>query len=339
MSVYSINFPNNSPDGVFILSNNTSPVIFLYIPRGKIKDAAAIEELHDKTRGVYILYGKGEIYVGQSTRVIDRIKEHEIGKDFWECALLMLAPPQNFKIDIIHCVEALAIERFKRDGRFKVTNTQEPNCTPSSCSESYDAMIFLDNFWFFTNFILGLSQCQKITDMTATKSEVDDQKHDTTDTTELGKAIENSSSETSSSSPQPQTDSAQDKALEQIVFWLKKKRKNLAAQMVVRNGEYVVLKGSHIDLDIPINYGKGPKYEKINQDCNNMRQQLLLEGAIIRDDSGRYVLNVNQAFDAPSSAAVFVAGSNHNGKEVWKSPDGRQLKEFPDNTATKKKSK
>lgn len=55
MSVYSIDFPNDSPDGVFILSSITMPMIFLYIPRGKAKDAAASEEIHDKTRGVYIL--------------------------------------------------------------------------------------------------------------------------------------------------------------------------------------------------------------------------------------------------------------------------------------------
>lgn len=123
MSVYSIDFPNDSPDGVFILSSITMPMIFLYIPRGKAKDAAASEEIHDKTRGVYILYGKGEIYVGQTKRGVDRIKDHEIGKDFWECALLMLAPPQNFDLNIISCLEAFAIERLKREGKFKVTNT------------------------------------------------------------------------------------------------------------------------------------------------------------------------------------------------------------------------
>lgn len=78
MSVYSIDFPNDSPDEVFILSSITMPMIFLYIPRGKAKDAAASEEIHDKTRGVYILYGKGEIYVGQTKRGVDRIKDHEI---------------------------------------------------------------------------------------------------------------------------------------------------------------------------------------------------------------------------------------------------------------------
>ena len=524
MSVYSIDFPNDSPDGVFILSSITMPMIFLYIPRGKAKDAAASEEIHDKTRGVYILYGKGEIYVGQTKRGVDRIKDHEIGKDFWECALLMLAPPQNFDLNIISCLEAFAIERLKRDGKFKVTNTQVPNYTPASYSERQNAMAFLEKFWFFTNFI-GLrpladfepplvvisdqqTQSQnKLTDTTTntgnidgndiapnpqpdesvpvaiieeevednselkfymtrrklvatmvirdtvrngqcykeyvvlagsqvdmshkvinsdrlnqlrrqaieqgflypeptsepleteeqppqlyrcqrdfafssssaaanfvaggscsgmalwvtangcslgefdsadnyaaptenntanTASDVDTQEHDTTDTTGLEQATEDTSSETNSTQSVP--DVVQDTALDQVVFSLKKPSKHLVAQMVVRNGKYVVLKGSHIDLDTPIILGSGQKYYKSSQERNNMRQQLLVDGSIIRDDSGCYVLNEDYVCDNPSSAATFVAGGSRNGKKVWKSPDGRSLGDFLDSKAKKSKS-
>ena len=524
MSVYSIDFPNDSPDGVFILSSITMPMIFLYIPRGKAKDAAASEEIHDKTRGVYILYGKGEIYVGQTKRGVDRIKDHEIGKDFWECALLMLAPPQNFDLNIISCLEAFAIERLKRDGKFKVTNTQVPNYTPASYSERQNAMAFLEKFWFFTNFI-GLrpladfepplvvisdqqTQSQnKLTDTTTntgnidgndiapnpqpdesvpvaiieeevednselkfymtrrklvatmvirdtvrngqcykeyvvlagsqvdmshkvinsdrlnqlrrqaieqgflypeptsepleteeqppqlyrcqrdfafssssaaanfvaggscsgmalwvtangcslgefdsadnyaastenntanTASDVDTQEHDTIDTTGLEQATEDTSSETNSTQSVP--DVVQDTALDQVVFSLKKPSKHLVAQMVVRNGKYVVLKGSHIDLDTPIILGSGQKYYKSGQERNNMRQQLLVDGSIIRDDSGCYVLNEDYVCDNPSSAATFVAGGSRNGKKVWKSPDGRSLGDFLDSKAKKSKS-
>ena len=109
------------------------------------------------------------------------------------------------------------------------------------------------------------------------------------------------------------------------------------AQMVVRDGKCVVLKGSHIDLDTPI--FKGEQYAKSDQKHNHERQQLLLEGAIVRDDSGLYVLKVDKVFDSPSAAANFVAGGQNNGKKVWKSPDGRSLGEVLGNTATKKKSK
>ena len=549
MSVYSIDFPNDSPDGVFILSSITMPMIFLYIPRGKAKDAAASEEIHDKTRGVYILYGKGEIYVGQTKRGVDRIKDHEIGKDFWECALLMLAPPQNFDLNIISCLEAFAIERLKRDGKFKVTNTQVPNYTPASYSERQNAMAFLEKFWFFTNFI-GLrpladfeplvvisdqktSSQSKLTDTTTntgnidggdiapipqpdkpdpvagmeelpednselkfymtrrklmatmvirdtvrngqcykeyvvlagsqvdmshkvinsdrlnqlrrhaieqgflypeptsepleteeqppqlyrcqrdfafssssaaanfvaggscsgmalwvtangctlgeifgtqnefefekelnthdasnsssndqgsadndaaptenntanTASDVDTQEHDTTDTTGLEQATEDTSSETNSTQSVP--DVVQDTALDQVVFSLKKPSKHLVAQMVVRNGKYVVLKGSHIDLDTPIILGSGQKYYKSGQERNNMRQQLLVDGYIIRDDSGCYVLNEDYVCDNPSSAATFVAGGSRNGKKDWKAADGRSLGDFLDSKAKKSKS-
>ena len=550
MSVYSINFPNDSPEGVFILSSITMPMIFLYIPRGKAKDAAASEELRDKTRGVYILYGKGEIYVGQTKRGIDRIKDHEIGKDFWECALLMLAPPQNFDLNIISCLEAFAIECLKRDGKFKVTNSQVPNYTPASYSERQNALAFLEKFWFFTDFI-GLrpladfeplvvisdqktSSQNKLTDTTNngndggdiaptpqpdelvpvddieegtednselkfymsrrkliatmvirdtvrngqcdkeyvilagsqvdmshkvinsdrlnqlrhqaieqgflypepisepleaeeqspqlyrcqrdfafsspsaaanfvaggscsgmalwvtangcslgdifgtqnefefetelnthdasndsssdqgsadndaastenntanTASEAAAQEHDTTDTTGLEKANEDTSSEANHSAVQPVPDAVQDTALAQVVFSLRKKSIQFIAQMVVHDGKYVVLKGSHIDLDTPINYGSDPKYYKSCQERNNMRKQLLSEGAIIRDDSGRYVLNEDYVCDNPSYAATFVAGGSRNGKKDWKTDDGRSLGEVLGNTATKKKSK
>ena len=531
MSVYSIDFPNDSPDGVFILSSITMPMIFLYIPRGKAKDAAASEEIHDKTRGVYILYGKGEIYVGQTKRGVDRIKDHEIGKDFWECALLMLAPPQNFDLNIISCLEAFAIERLKRDGKFKVTNTQVPNYTPASYSERQNAMAFLEKFWFFTNFI-GLrpladfeplvvisdqktSSQSKLTDTTTntgnidggdiapipqpdkpdpvagmeelpednselkfymtrrklmatmvirdtvrngqcykeyvvlagsqvdmshkvinsdrlnqlrrhaieqgflypeptsepleteeqppqlyrcqrdfafssssaaanfvaggscsgmalwvtangcslgelygtqnefeyadnyavptenntanTASDVATQEHDTTDTTGLEKATEDTSSEANHSSAQSVPDTVQDTALAQVIFALRKTSLQFIAQMVVSDGKYVVLKGSHIDLDTPI--FKGEQYAKSDQKHNHERQQLLLEGSIVHDDSGLYVLKVDKVFDSPSSAANFVAGGQNNGKKVWKSPDGRSLGDLLDSKATKSKSK
>ena len=550
MSVYSINFPNDSPEGVFILSSITMPMIFLYIPRGKAKDAAASEELRDKTRGVYILYGKGEIYVGQTKRGIDRIKDHEIGKDFWECALLMLAPPQNFDLNIISCLEAFAIERLKRDGKFKVTNSQVPNYTPASYSERQNALAFLEKFWFFTDFI-GLrpladfeplvvisdqktSSQNKLTDTTNngndggdiaptpqpdelvpvddieegtednselnfymsrrkliatmvirdtvrngqcdkeyvilagsqvdmshkvinsdrlnqlrhqaieqgflypepisepleaeeqspqlyrcqrdfafsspsaaanfvaggscsgmalwvtangcslgdifgtqnefefetelnthdasndsssdqgsadndaastenntanTASEAAAQEHDTTDTTGLEKANEDTSSEANHSAVQPVPDAVQDTALAQVVFSLRKTSISMQfiAQMVVRDGKCVVLKGSHIDLDTPI--FKGEQYAKSDQKHNHERQQLLLEGAIVRDDSGLYVLKVDKVFDSPSFAANFVAGGQNNGKKVWKSPDGRSLGDLLDSKATKSKSK
>ena len=532
MSVYSIDFPNDSPDGVFILSSITMPMIFLYIPRGKAKDAAASEEIHDKTRGVYILYGKGEIYVGQTKRGVDRIKDHEIGKDFWECALLMLAPPQNFDLNIISCLEAFAIERLKREGKFKVTNTQVPNYTPASYSERQNAMAFLEKFWFFTNFIglrpladfepplvvISDQQIQsqsKLADTTTntgnidggdiapipqpdkpdpvagmeelpednselkfymtrrklmatmvirdtvrngqcykeyvvlagsqvdmshkvinsdrlnqlrrhaieqgflypeptsepleteeqppqlyhcqrdfafssssaaanfvaggscsgmalwvtangcslgelygtqnefeyadnyavptenntanTASDVATQEHDTTDTTGLEKATEDTSSEENHSSAQSVPDTVQDTALAQVIFALRKTSLQFIAQMVVSDGKYVVLKGSHIDLDTPI--FKGEQYAKSDQKHNHERQQLLLEGAIVHDDSGLYVLKVDKVFDSPSSAANFVAGGQNNGKKVWKTPDGRSLGDLLDSKVTKKKSK
>ena len=170
-----------------------------------------------------------------------------------------------------------------------------------------------------------------------TASDVATQEHDTTDTTGLEKATEDTSSEANHSSAQSVPDTVQDTALAQVIFALRKTSLQFIAQMVVSDGKYVVLKGSHIDLDTPI--FKGEQYAKSDQKHNHERQQLLLEGSIVHDDSGLYVLKVDKVFDSPSSAANFVAGGQNNGKKVWKSPDGRSLGDLLDSKATKSKSK
>ena len=172
----------------------------------------------------------------------------------------------------------------------------------------------------------------------STASEVDAQEHDISDTTGLGKSTDDTSSEASSSSDTALSvpDAVQDKTLAQVVFALRKTSIQFIAQMVICNGKFVVLKGSHIDLDTPI--FKGKQYAKSDQKHNHERQQLLLEGAIARDDSGRYVLNVDQVFDSPSSAASFVAGGQNNGNRSWKAADGRSLGEYLDSKATNSQS-
>ena len=367
MSVYSINLPNDSPDGVFVLCDSTLPLkidspvsvavieeeeededednseLKFYLARRKLMATMVVRNTvrNGKCYKEYVVLAGSQ--VNMSHKVLNSDKLNKLRRSAIKQGLLYPELPSDPMVAEKHPPQ---IYRCQLDFAFSSPSAAATFVAGSACNGK---ILWVTANGYTLGEIFGshdelAAEKQDATDAT-TVSEIQDD-HNNADTTKLGQASEydyneNTGLETSSSSglPLPKPDSAQDMTLAHVVFSLRKKSIQFIAQMVVHDGKYVVLKGSHIDLDTPINYGNDPKYYKSCQERNNMRQQLLLEGAIIRDDSGRYVLNVNQAFDAPSSAAVFVAGSNHNGKEVWKSPDGRQLKEFPDNTATRKKSK
>ena len=367
MSVYSINLPNDSPDGVFVLCDSTLPLkidspvsvavieeeeededednseLKFYLARRKLMATMVVRNTvrNGKCYKEYVVLAGSQ--VNMSHKVLNSDKLNKLRRRAIKQGLLYPELPSDPMVAEKHPPQ---IYRCQLDFAFSSPSAAATFVAGSACNGK---VLWVTANGYTLGEIFGshdelAAEKQDATDAT-TVSEIQDD-HNNADTTKLGQASEydyneNTGLETSSSSglPLPKPDSAQDMTLAHVVFSLRKKSIQFIAQMVVHDGKYVVLKGSHIDLDTPINYGNDPKYYKSCQERNNMRQQLLLEGAIIRDDSGRYVLNEDYVCDNPSYAATFVAGGSRNGKKDWKAVDGRSLGEVLGNTATKKKSK
>ena len=364
MSVYSINLPNDSPEGVFVLCDSTLPLkidspvsvavieeeeededednseLKFYLARRKLMATMVVRNTvrNGKCYKEYVVLAGSQ--VNMSHKVLNSDKLNKLRRRAIKQGLLYPELPSDPMVAEKHPPQ---IYRCQLDFAFSSPSAAATFVAGSACNGK---ILWVTANGYTLGEIFGshdelAAEKQDATDAT-TVSEIQDD-HNNADTTKLGQASEydyneNTGLETSSSSglPLPKPDSAQDMTLAHVVFSLRKKSIQFIAQMVVHDGKYVVLKGSHIDLDTPI--FKGKQYAKSDQKHNHERQQLLLEGAIARDDSGRYVLNVDQVFDSPSSAANFVAGGQNNGNRSWKAADGRSLGEYLDSKATKSKS-
>jgi len=63
-----------------------------------------------------------------------------------------------------------------------------------------------------------------------------------------------------------------------------------------------------------------------------MRKSLVSEGVIVPNDK-HFQLAENYEFNSPSQASSVVLASTNNGREAWKDPSGRTLKEIQESTA------
>lgn len=96
------------------------------------------------------------------------------------------------------------------------------------------------------------------------------------------------------------------------------KYKNAEAQMVIKDGKYLLLKGSKV-IETETN--------SITGTLRNKRKSYLENGILEKTDSGLLVLNENLEFDSASYAAAIVAGTSVNGMITWKW-NNKSLKEI-----------
>jgi len=96
-------------------------------------------------------------------------------------------------------------------------------------------------------------------------------------------------------------------------------RRGIVARMkVTEDGKYVVLAGSEIDLDHPLDKHQG-KANRMREDC--------LKGKGFKQEGKKYILQKDMVFDSASTASGFVLGGSTNGFAEWKDDDGRTLDE------------
>lgn len=100
----------------------------LYFPRTQI--AAALSWSAARHTGVYVLLGEGETgplaYIGESEDVSQRIRSHDVQKDFWTHAALITTQANNLHKAHVKYLEARLIEEAKRIGRMPLENSTAP---------------------------------------------------------------------------------------------------------------------------------------------------------------------------------------------------------------------
>lgn len=100
----------------------------LYFPRTQI--AQALVRPAARHTGVYVLLGEGEnglrAYIGESEDIAQRIKTHDVEKDFWTHAALITTQANNLHKAHVKYLEARLIEEAKRIGRVPLENANTP---------------------------------------------------------------------------------------------------------------------------------------------------------------------------------------------------------------------
>ena len=122
---------DGDPNGIVVSSMRMSPITAFVIPRNLLSVAKKIENINNP--GVYFLVGEEnensipEMYIGETSKGINRIFDHDKKKDFWSKVILFLADTRHFDQTFIDQLEEYLIEKAYKANRYKLNNGNIPN--------------------------------------------------------------------------------------------------------------------------------------------------------------------------------------------------------------------
>tara|TARA_R110001606_G_scaffold8263_4_gene36210 strand:+ start:14 stop:913 length:900 start_codon:yes stop_codon:yes gene_type:complete len=93
--------------------------------------------------------------------------------------------------------------------------------------------------------------------------------------------------------------------------------KNIEAKAIQTNEGIVVLSGSQVSVKESQNYG-----------YKTLREELISDNIIIKNNIGELIFSKDHLFQSPSSAAAVIVGYSVNGRRTWKDSQGKTLSEI-----------
>lgn len=116
---------DGDPNGIVVSSMRLSPVTAFAIPRNMLS-AAKKENINNP--GVYFLIGEEnensipEMYIGKTSKGLNRIFDHDKKKDFWSKVILFLADSKHFDQSFVDQLEEFLIEKAHKVNRYNLHN-------------------------------------------------------------------------------------------------------------------------------------------------------------------------------------------------------------------------
>lgn len=131
---------NGDANGIKICRIAGSTLVTIVIPRELLSEAKGLPEI--PKRGIYYLLddNKGRlkrVYAGQTVQGIQRLDDHNQRKDWWNKAVMFLAPDTEFSMDVVSGLESIAIKYIKEHGAYEVENTNDPKPYISPYNEAF----------------------------------------------------------------------------------------------------------------------------------------------------------------------------------------------------------
>lgn len=139
--------PDGSPRSVKIAEITNRVVKAVLIPRNKLDYISTRDEI--KNVGIYFLFGenvekaKPLVYIGEAEDCLDRIRQHNRTKEFWNYVVVIISKINAFTKSHAKFLEYLAIEEAKAANRFETENIATP--VKPFVTESMEADL-LDSF-------------------------------------------------------------------------------------------------------------------------------------------------------------------------------------------------
>ena len=123
---------DGTPRGIKVADITSNIEQALFIPRSQLQEAYSRPE--SSRPAIYFLFGeidgsiKPAVYIGQSTKGLDRIKGHnrDEQKDFWNYAILITSKTNSYTQTHITYLEEMAISFARESNRYAVTNKDQP---------------------------------------------------------------------------------------------------------------------------------------------------------------------------------------------------------------------
>lgn len=139
-----IYLPNWDPKGVKFCEIKDGFVQWVFIPRNLLKEFINNKELSEDLQSawVYFLFwesleeSKDLVYIWEAEDLIERVKNHNTNKDFWnKCILFRSAKENTVNKAHVKYIEHLAIEQAKKLNKFEIENTNNSNKPKLSLSD------------------------------------------------------------------------------------------------------------------------------------------------------------------------------------------------------------
>ncbi|NKI26869.1 GIY-YIG nuclease family protein [Arenibacter sp. 6A1] len=139
--------PDGSPRSVKIAEITNRVVKAILVPRNKLEYIASRNEL--KNVGIYFLFGelaekaKPIAYIGEAEDCLERLKQHNRTKEFWNYAVVMVSKINAFTKSHAKYLEHIAVEEAKESSTYLTENLTSPS--KPFVTESMEADL-LDSF-------------------------------------------------------------------------------------------------------------------------------------------------------------------------------------------------
>jgi hypothetical protein len=277
------------PDGMLTaeLFNWTGHV--LMAPRTQIAEALARREAG--YAGVYLLIGEwdGEprAYVGEAEDIGVRIRQHDVGKEWWTSAVFVTAAANKLNKAHVRYLEARLIAEARAVGRMPLDNGTLPN--PPSLSEADIAKMeaFLENLFVV---------------LPAVRIDMFIQRARPASRSDVSQANEVASANDPLTPPASGVQR----------FRLETRKHHLHATARLVGGEFIVEAGS-----LARDQWVGPDHHNYSQ----LHAELVRAGVIVPQND-HCIFTKDYAFRSPSAAAAAVNGRPSNGQVEWRTEQG-----------------